>query len=131
MISIDYKTLHKIEFPFWNKFIIHITENEWGGSILVMEKRGVAFCRTYWFNDEDDSIYFDWLDVDKLVRKCGLGTIMLDMHLKIAEDLGIKKSILWVKKNTWVCDWYKRRGYEYLKDYEKEENAIWLQKILN
>lgn len=112
------------------KVITHTTENDWGGSILVMEKDGKAFCRTYWFNDDSNTVYFDWLNVKKENRMNGIGIYLLNLHLETAIKHGAINSCLWVKKSTWVHDWYERMGYIDYKDHKNEENAIWMKKHL-
>lgn len=108
-------------------FILHYAENDLSSSILIMERNGKAFSRNYWFNDDDDKIYFDWLNVEAGSRKKGIATKMLDAHLRLTEIFKLD-SCLWVRKNTWMHDWYKRKGYNYVGEYEKEENAIWMIK---
>jgi len=107
-----------------HRFIVHTSENDWGGSVLVMENSGKAFARTYWFNDDNSTIYFDWLSVDDNVRGNGIASILLNSHIKVAKEFNTT-SMLWVTKGTWMQDWYKRKGYTDYKDYEKESNAIW------
>jgi hypothetical protein len=51
------------------------------------------------------------------------------MREDIGRRLGATYSCLWVKPNTWMHDWYQRRGYTYLKDYEQED-AVWMRKSL-
>ena len=109
-------------------FIIHTSEEDWGGSILVMEKNGKAFCRTYWFNDDNSTIYFDWLSVDNDVRRNGIATEMFNIHIEFAYKYDLI-SCLWVKKETWIHDWYERKGYVDFKDHENESNAVWMKKF--
>ena len=107
-------------------FISHITEYEWGGAVLVMERYGKAFCRTYWYSDDKGTIYFDWLSVEKSERRCGIATELLNAHIEVAKKFKVE-SLLWVKKDTWMHEWYKRKGYEDYKDYENASNAIWMK----
>lgn len=109
-----------------NRFITHLTDSDWGGSVLIMEKNGKAFCRTYWFNDDNNSIYFDFLSVDSDERKKGIATYLLDHHINASKQLNVN-SYLWVKKDSWMHEWYKRKGYSNDKDYEGQENAIWMK----
>lgn len=108
------------------RFICHITDSEWGGSVLVMENKGKAFARTYWFNDGDSTIYFDWLSVNKSERRNGIATELLNAHIDLAKKFNVK-TMLWVTKGTWMQEWFKRKGYIDYKDYEKESNAIWMR----
>ena len=113
-----------------NRFISHFSPSSWGFSVLIMEKNGKAVGRIYWFNDDNTTVYLDWLNVDKDIRKKGFGTELQKIREQIGIQLGAKVSCLWAYKNTWMYAWYKRRGYKYFKIYEKEENAIWMQKEL-
>lgn len=111
-----------------HRFIIHTSESDWGGSVLVMEKIGRAFARTYWFNDDNSTIYFDWLSVNETERGNGIATELLNNHLQVAKELKAE-TMLWVKKDTWMHEWYKRKGYKDYKPYEKEGNAMWLNML--
>lgn len=111
-----------------HRFICHISDSDWGGSVLVMENNGKAFARTYWFNDDTGTIYFDWLSVDESERGNGIATELLNAHIKIAKQFEVE-TMLWVKKDTWMHDWYNRKGYQDYKDYEKESNAIWMRML--
>jgi len=110
------------------RFICHISNSDCGGSVLVMEKSGKAFARTYWFNDDTDTIYFDWLSVDESERGNGIATELLNAHIGIAKKFEVE-TMLWVKRDTWVHEWYNRKGYQDYKDYEKESNAIWMRML--
>lgn len=113
-----------------DRFISHVMETEWGSSILIMEKRGKAFGRIYWYNDDDTTVYLDILSVDVDIRKQGIGTELQKIREEIGIQLGAKSSCLWTKKDSWVYDWYQRRGYVYLSEYEGEENSAWMKKEL-
>lgn len=89
-----------------NYFIYHTSNNNWGGSILCMEKNGKAFARTYWFYDDDKSIYFDWLSVTEEYRKNGIATKLLNSHIKTAQKFKIE-TFLWVERDSWMYEWYK------------------------
>lgn len=114
-----------------NRFISHFKSESWGCSVLIMEKTGKAFGRIYWFNDDANTIYLDWLSVDESVRKQGIGRELQEIREEIGRILNAKTSCLWVKKDTWMHEWYQRRGYVDWKNYDNEENAIWMQKSLN
>lgn len=112
------------------KYISHLKTESWGASILIMEQTGKAFSRIYWFNDDNTTVYLDWLSVSTEFRHQGIGTQLQEMREEIGRKLGAKTSCLWVQKDSWMHDWYKRRGYKDCGNYEKEENAIWMQKTL-
>lgn len=109
-------------------FIAHPTTSHWGGSVLIMEKNGKAFGRLYWFIEDDTSIYLDWLSVEKDSRKKGMGTELQKIREEMGRAMGAETAYLWVKKDSWMHDWYQRRGYKFYKDYDGEENSVWMEK---
>jgi len=113
-----------------NSFISHFISEIWGSEILIMEKAGKAFARVYWYKDDATSIYLDWLHVSYEIRNKGIGTELQNMREQIGRNLGASTSCLWVKKDSWMHNWYKRRGYSDLEDYEQEENVVWMMKSL-
>lgn len=125
------------------KFILHFNDGLEDGpgdkdkpdfsSVMFMEKNGRAFGRVSWYHDDGDYIYLDSLSVTKSARNRGIGTTLQVLREKIGINLGAKYACLYVKGNSWMHDWYLRRGYEFYKDhddYSKEENMIWLRKTL-
>lgn len=127
--TLNYKELNGFLFNLVRyNFICHISNSELIGSILIMEKSGKAFARTYWFYDDISTIYFDWLSVDESERRNGIATELLNAHIELAKKFKVE-TMLWVKKDTWMHEWYKRKGYIDYKAYEKETNAIWMHMI--
>lgn len=112
------------------KWIKHFKDDKWGFTVFIMAENGNAFARAYWFKDDLETIYLDWLSVNEVNRKEGIGTELQLIRERIGVNNGATKSVLWVEKNTWQHEWYKRRGYVDLKPYEKEENAIWMEKLI-
>ena len=119
-----YNTLLKL---LGKRFILHLNKSEEGGAIMIMEKNGAAFARTYWFNDTTHEITFDFLSVEKKQRKKGIATELIQGHIQTAKELGLQ-STLWVNKETWMYNWYKRLGYVEYSSYEDIENAVWMKK---
>jgi len=102
----------------------------WGGSIWIMERKGNAFARIYWYWDDDTTIYLDNLSVSPKARKKALGTELQIIREKIGIDFNAKYSCLWVEKNTWQYDWYKKRGYVEIGENTDEPNSVWMEKTL-
>jgi len=96
---------------------------------VKIELNEKAFGRIYQYNDDNTSVYFEGIKVDIAFRRQGLGTILLQMLELFGKCLGASYSYLWVEKNTWIYEWYKRNGYSYFKDHE-DVNFIWMSKIL-
>jgi GNAT superfamily N-acetyltransferase len=110
-------------------FMSHYSKDDWGDCVWLMEKSGKAFARAYWFKDVRKTIYLDSLSVIEESQNQGYGTKMQEIRESIGKELGAKYSCLWVRKGTWMIEWYKKRGYKYYKKY-KEENAFWMRKKL-
>ncbi len=53
----------------------------------------------------------------------GIATELLNAHIQVAKQFQVE-TMLCAKKDTWVHDWYSRKGY---KDYEEEGNTIWMK----
>jgi len=113
-----------------NRFISHYKIESWGYSIFIMDKKGNAFARIYWYHDDLTAVYLDMLSVSVKIRRQGIGTELQEMREQIGRTLGATTSCLWVKEDTWMHDWYLRRGYEDWIKYEEEENSVWMRKSL-
>jgi GNAT superfamily N-acetyltransferase len=109
-------------------FIKHYETLEGWRSVLLMAITGTAFGRAYMYDDEPTVIYLDMLSVNESIRKKGIGTMLQEMREHIGKEWGATESWLWVKKESWMHDWYKRRGY--IDDVERNEEHIWMKKIL-
>ena len=95
--------------------------------IVVMERKGVAFCRIAWDDDDPDTVYIDSLSVDKDMRQRGIARHILTMLETVGCLLGAKQCRLSVIVNSWIYDWYKRRGYVDYSDHD-DNRFIWMQK---
>ena len=88
-----------------------------------------AKCNLYWYNDDNDSIYLEGLNVDESIRNKKLGTILLKLCDLIGIVLCFKNIYLWVEKDSWMYNWYKRIGYSYFSNHE-QDNYVWMIKSL-
>jgi len=111
------------------EYIKHYYQDEVASSIYFMAIDGTSYARLYFFKNDNKTAYLDSLSVSEDVRKKGIGTELQKLREGLAKEMGYKYVVLWVKKGTWMRNWYKRRGYKYLKPY-KEEKAVWLRKKL-
>jgi Acetyltransferase (GNAT) family. len=111
-------------------FIMHYNDSEWGEEILIMQEHGLAFARIYWYNDDDTSVYLDWLSVSEDSRKQGIGTKLITLLEEIGRLLGASFSYLYVRKMSWMYDWYKRNSYIDYKENKDNTNMIWMVKSL-
>ena len=113
-----------------HRFIIHVKTEPILDSILIMEESGKAFCRAYMYNDDNTTIYLDWLSVDNNCRKQGLGTLLQEIRENIGKHLNYTTACLWVEIGSWMHEWYKRRGYQDWVNHKTNENHIWMRKSL-
>ena len=98
---------------------VYITENDNRGSAVF-----------YWYKDDNKSVYLSSLEVNKNERQGGIGTKLQELRESIAIKLGFKVAYLWVLEDSWMRDWYKRRGYKDLKKHDDKHCYIWMQKNL-
>jgi N-acetylglutamate synthase-like GNAT family acetyltransferase len=111
-----------------SRFIYHMTKESWGFEVLIMEKEGDAFARAYWYHDDNDGMYLNWLTVSMELRKQGIGTELQNIREEIAKKLGAKYTYLQAENGSWMREWYKRRGYKDCENTIIEENLVWMQK---
>lgn len=125
------QVLKELKEKYKEEFIFHLNTDEKGVSLFIMEKEGRATARIYWFNEDIETICLDFLSVDESIRKKGFGTKLQEIRENIGKELGFIYSYLWVKKNSWMRDWYRRRGYSDWGLHETEKDCIWMYKSLN
>lgn len=100
---------------------IHCTSDEFGMSVNVMLIGGVGFGRLWIDSGDRDTVYLDGLSVDYECRNLGIGTDLQLYREGLARSMGFKESTLRVKKDSWMYNWYIRRGYvEKCEDVENE-----------
>lgn len=107
-------------------FDTNIIHETWG-DIIELANNNVSG-NLYWYHDDNKNIYISSLKVKTNIKQQGFGTKLLDNIEKIGKCLGATFSCLWVEKNSWMQEWYKRKGYE---DYiDKNKKYIWMKKRL-
>lgn len=112
-------------------FILHYaitSDNTY--SILIMEKHGIAFARIYWYGDDNINVYLDYLSVNIKNRKNTIGTRLQKLQERIAKEIGFLCAILLVEKETWMHDWYTRRGYRDSVSHDTRNEYVWMTKKL-
>lgn len=111
-----------------NDFIFHEAFPDWGHTFHIMERSGLGFGRAYIYNNDPTTIYLDMLAVDPCARGDKIGTKLQELREQIGINLGCFSSVLWVDKDTWMYEWYKRRGYLY--EIDKNKKQVWMKKSL-
>lgn len=99
-------------------------------SIYIMREDGKSFCRVYYWFATKKYGCLDSLSVHKFIRKQGEGTRLQRMREAILKRLGVRYASLWVKKGSWMEEWYKRRGYKYLEKHKSFKGCLWYRKKL-
>ena len=112
------------------EYISHYTPFDGGGSIYIMEKTGIAMARIYWYDDTPDIIYLCALSVNIDQRHKKIGTQLQEIRERIGRMFGAKFSKLWVTQDSWMMEWYIRRGYKMDSIFEDEIDTIWMIKDL-
>ena len=111
-------------------YISNYSEGEVSDTIHIMTINGTAYCRIYWFRDDNTTVYLSELNVSDIERECGVGLTLQVLREQIGIIMGANKSCLWVDKTKWMYEWYKRRGYIEYTDHKTEKNAVWMKKDL-
>jgi len=109
------------------KVIVHNDNRADSNFINLMDEKGLAYSRGYYFHDDKKIFYLDQLSVYVSHRNKGYGLKMQLLREEIAKNLGFKYTMLWVVKGTWMRKWYERRGYKYYSQHKKY-NAVWLKR---
>jgi len=107
-------------------FILHERDEDFGNSIIIMEKTGKSYGRIYWYTDNELVCYLAGLSVDKNFLGKGFGNQLLKKLESIAIERKALTIHLWVKKNSWQYKWYNRNGYVYFGEFDSEHD--WLIK---
>lgn len=125
-----FKTLDFV--PFMPKgFICHFDDSSGFASLNIIAKlpNGTAYARLYWYENEYPVL--DSLSVDPDIRQLGQGRLLQVVRENVAKFLlEAEECWLWVKKDSWMYEWYKRRGYVDVKPHEQMEGCIWMFKKL-
>jgi GNAT superfamily N-acetyltransferase len=129
MEKITIEQVRRIVSEYNSRFILHHTTiDDCTHSIMLMEKKGSAFARIYWYSEDATTVYLDYLSVNTESRRQGLGKQLQQIRERIGIELGATYSHLLVEKNKWMHEWYKRRGYADYENYDTD--WIWMQKSL-
>lgn len=110
-----------------NDFIFHETTEIWGVSIFIMSLDGSTMFRYYWYDDAPEDKYIDMVSVSDDRQRKGKGNRVLKIVDLLTKWLG-KSVTLWVTKDSWQHDWYKRNGYADTILNESQPGTVWMRK---
>lgn len=116
--------------PLPDNFISH--KRDWPDmvSLMVMEKDGRAMVHFYKYHDDPSTLFLSDLSVDPEHRKQGIGNLILNIAEDVARQTGADSISLWVEKDSWMSEWYQRKGYQFWSEKDGQENNVWLIKNL-
>lgn len=89
----------------------------------------MAFARIDKYFEQPDIACLNSLYVNENYRNQGIGTYLQDVRERIGIAFDAKEAYLSVKADTWLYDWYTRRGYSYYMD--DNDGYVFMKKTLN
>lgn len=98
--------------------------------IAIMESNGKGYGRLVWYEDEPTVAYLDSMSVGIDNRNKGLGTELQSFRENIARNNGCTTIKLLVKNDSWMHEWYKRRGYTDINVHDVYTDYMWMEKQL-
>jgi N-acetylglutamate synthase-like GNAT family acetyltransferase len=82
----------------------------------------------YIYHDDPTSIYLNSLFVSKHYRQKGRGNNLLKFVEQFGRENGCTHCYLWAKSDSWMVDWYSRRGYRFHS--KRDDDHVWMVKEL-
>lgn len=112
------------------KFIYHNAHWYWGDTIKIITNDGRGTIRVSFDKEWPCAATIDSFSVVETARNKGIGKQLLEKAEQAAKDYDnhIKYVLLDAEKNSWVVDWYKRCGYEVIKE---TDNCYTMEKTLH
>ena len=95
-----------------SKAVVHYNETFYGRTITTIVDGGYGYVMVTVMKDNPDIAVIHDLVVHESRRKKGLGTKLLKLACKAAEELGTDFIMLSTVPETWLELWYKRNGFE-------------------
>ena len=119
-------TNKEISGIFGNEYILHFSDLEWGGAVMVMQREGKAFVRFYSYDDQN-CMYLASLSVHAEYRNNGQATRIMQLAERVAKENGFGSIVLKADEGSWMYEWYKRLGYVQFGDME-DDGLTWMKK---
>ena len=77
-----------------------------------MEEDGISFCMLSFYEKEKHIMYLSNLNIAENFREEGRGNDILKFAIDRAKSYGCEYLYLFtVDKDSWITEWYKRKGY--------------------
>lgn len=93
------------------KKVIHHNYWYWGETYYIILDNGNGTVTIQIDNDNNTSGCITCLSVTDNVRNKGLGNKLIQECKKLAKELGLEEIYLTAEKDSFVFDWYKRKGF--------------------
>ena len=104
--------------------VIHKNEWNWGRSFTFVLYGGSAVITMSITDDEPLQAFFSGLSVCEPYRKRRRGTKCLECAMEQARLEGCKYAYLMADMDSFVFEWYKRRGFRYYGDKPNENGVV-------
>ena len=95
-----------------------------------MGQNGECFFKIYEYSNDSTFCVFSELSVSNKFRKKGIGDFALSFAVDLANSMNCDFIYLWVDKDSWMFDWYKRRGFVEIEEFKDIPNNVWMRKHL-
>lgn len=106
-------------------------KTDWGEQKMFANKDNTIRFALYFYYDDLKTIYFSNLFIDKKYRNKGYADKILEYIFTYAKRHKYTSIILNVIKNSWMENWYKRKGFYFIADCGDDyEGNVWLKKEL-
>ena len=116
-----------------HEFINIVTDLDYSQNWIInriMEKSGKAYIQCYHFLDDLERFIISDLFVKEAVRKNKLGEGLILEAIEYSRRNNGKTVSLWVEKNSWKFEWYKRLGFIPTVPDENNPEDIWMELTL-
>lgn len=84
----------------------------------------------YMYDDDPKTAYLSNVFVDEKMRGNGIGNTILDKADEMARKIGAETLCLKVKRDSFVHQWYRRKGYVDFQPDNDDKDHIWMKKKL-
>ncbi len=122
------KTAHNPTEKF--SLVLHRYEDEKECRFYFMERRGFGFGVVVSFKDDPSYVVLQELSVHPEFRNNGLGDFIQETRIGMFKDSEVEEVYLWVKKDSWMREWYERKGFIYHSDHQKITDSVWMHKSI-
>lgn len=130
VVAITVKEIQQMMTKRKPEYVYHNAHWHWGDTIKIITNDGRGTIRVSFDKEWPCAATIDSFSVVETARNKGIGKQLLEQAEQAAKDYDthIKYVLLDAEKNSWVVDWYKRCGYEVIKE---TDNYYTMEKTLH